>query len=148
MTPRSHNGPARRLSAGERASLCACCPYVGQSISLAVALGAAGAALAVLLWLPLSNKEDENARPGSSAAEDVVHLAGPRRIAIKPGGPLGKKLAVATAESESLSAPLLLVTWASGPCSTSFRCPRGASAFNHCQLPLQIQASGLKSRRL
>jgi hypothetical protein len=83
---------------------------VGQSISLVVALGAAGATLAALLWLPLSNKEEDNTRPGSSAAEDVVHLAGPRRIFIKPGGPLGKKLAVATVQSESLSAPLLLVT--------------------------------------
>ena len=32
-------------------------------------------ALAALLWLPLSNKEEDTARPGSSAAEDVVHLA-------------------------------------------------------------------------
>jgi hypothetical protein len=80
---------------------------VGQSLSLVVALGAASAALAALLWLPLSNKEEH---VSSSIAEEVVHLAGPRQIAIKLGGPLGKKLDVAVVESESLSTPLLLVT--------------------------------------
>src|SRR5262245_62805640 len=82
---------------------------LGQSLSLVLALGAAVAALGALLWMPLSHKEEPESRSGSGQPE-VVHLDGPRRIAIKPGGPLGKKLDVATAQSESIVAPLLTVT--------------------------------------
>src|SRR5439155_329849 len=80
---------------------------VGQSLSLAVALIAAAAALAALLWLPRGHEQEQQSRPGSEQPEDVVHLDGPRRIAIKQGGPLGTKLAVASAQSESIVAPLL-----------------------------------------
>src|SRR5262245_53284338 len=86
---------------------------LGQSLSLVLALGAAVAALAALLWMPLSHKQEPESRPGSGQPEDVVHLDGPRRIVIKPGGPLGTrgdgKLTVATARSESIVAPLLTV---------------------------------------
>jgi membrane fusion protein, heavy metal efflux system len=81
---------------------------LGQGLSLGIALGAAGAALAALLWLPLSHRQDQEARP--EQGEDVVRLAGPNLIAIKSGGPLGTKLVVATAQSESIVAPLLVVT--------------------------------------
>ncbi len=81
---------------------------LGQSLSLVIALGAAGAALAALLWLPLSHRQEEASR--AEQGEDIVHLDKQRRIVIKPGGPLGTKLAVATAQSENIVAPLLVVT--------------------------------------
>src|SRR5262245_33401925 len=106
MTSRNDTAPSQRAGPARSRPLRSA---LGQAPSLALALAAAGAARAALRWLPAPGREEEHSHPAPSA-EDVVRLDGPHRIAIKKGGPLGTKLVVATAQSESIIAPLLTVT--------------------------------------
>jgi hypothetical protein len=93
-TPKSPRSPWERVS---------------LAIQLVLSLAVAGGVLAYLIWSgarPPAPKEEERPKP----PDEVVRVAGPRSISVRPGTPLDDKLQVATVQARQLSAPVLPVT--------------------------------------
>jgi hypothetical protein len=91
---------ARRGSLWERISL---------ALQLLLSLAVAGGVLAYLIWSgQRAPSADEEKRP--VPPEEVVQLAGPRLVRVRPDTPLDSKLQVAAVEAAWLTAPVLPVT--------------------------------------
>jgi hypothetical protein len=98
--PPSPKAPPRSL--GERVSLL---------IQLVLSLAVVGGVFAYLWWSGAkATSPDEDKRP--TPPEEVVQVAGPRAIRVRPGTPLDGKLQVAAVEAAWLTAPVLPVTGA------------------------------------
>ena len=96
--PSSPKAPRRSL--WERVSLV---------IQLVLSLAIVGGVFAYLWWSGINTPSpDEDKRP--TPKEEVVQLAGPRAIRVRPGTPLDAKLQVAVVETAWLTAPVLPVT--------------------------------------
>jgi hypothetical protein len=83
---------------------------VSLAIQVALSLAVAGGVLAYLLAGKNTSSPDEEKRP--SRPEEVVQIAGPNAIGVRPGTPLDDKLRVRTVNAVWLTSPVLNVTGA------------------------------------
>lgn len=82
--------------------------HLGLVVQVVLAIALAGGAVAFFLHSGSSPSADDDKRP--SRPEEVVTIAGPRTLHVRPGTPLEKKLEVAEVKREWITAPVLPVT--------------------------------------
>jgi hypothetical protein len=84
--------------------------HVSLAVQVALSLAVVGGVLAYLLAGKNTSSPDEEKRP--SRPEEVVQMAGPNAIRVRPGTPLDDKLRVTTVRAVWLTSPVLHVTGA------------------------------------
>jgi multidrug efflux pump subunit AcrA (membrane-fusion protein) len=75
---------------------------------MVLSLAVAGSVFAILWWSGTKASSDDQVRP--TPTDEVVQLAGPRSIRVRPGTPLDDKLQIVEVASAWLTAPVLPVT--------------------------------------